>query len=200
MANDNKTALLCAYTLASAGRYSDAEALLLSGNEAARSVEAMDLLARIRVEQGDIPEARRLWQSIQSFRPEHAPSREALKALDRPSRILPFRHALVWALPLALALGVLAGMWFARPKAPVAVVWPGIPTGAHLEALSVHRGKVQRVLLSSDFFADARRVSHRELLAQYLADALGVAPGEVFISSAQAGQAEGTIRVELIRR
>ncbi|MGN0887020.1 MAG: hypothetical protein ACI4RT_08515, partial [Candidatus Spyradenecus sp.] len=63
--NQTKVALLCAYTLARAGHYGEAEALILSDGELSKTTEAMDLLARIRAEQGDEGEARRLWQEIQ---------------------------------------------------------------------------------------------------------------------------------------
>ena len=45
MASNAKTALLCAYALASARRYAEAEALILSEPEAAKTAEALDLLA-----------------------------------------------------------------------------------------------------------------------------------------------------------
>lgn len=203
MANNAKIALLCAYTLASARRYAEAEALILSDGELAKTTEAMDLLARVRAEQGDAAEARRLWQEIQSLHPEHAPSRLALRNLGKPPRNVPWRAVCCLLAPLMLAAGMAAGaaltLWKA-PPAPVTMVWPAVPTGQQLGQLAAYKGSVARVCLASDFFSDPARTAQRAVLAQLLADALGVAPADVFLAGAAAGQPAGTLRVELTLR
>lgn len=201
MANNAKIALLCAYTLASAHRYAEAEALILSDGELAKTTEAMDLLARVRAEQGDVAEARRLWQEIRSLHPEHLPSRLALRHLGKPPRNLPWRALCCLLAPLTLALGMVLGALMApRAAPPVALEWPALPAGTQLEALAPYRGRVARVCLSSAFFSDPARVAQRRVLSQLLADALGLAPSDVFLGEAAMGQPADTLRVELTLR
>lgn len=201
MANNAKIALLCAYTLASARRYAEAEALLLSDGELAKTTEALDLLARVRAEQGDVAEARRLWQEIQSLHPEHAPSRLALRNLGRPPRNVPWRALCCLLAPLVLMVGVALGMSLApRPAPPVMMAWPAVPTGQQLGALTPYRGRVARVCLASAFFSDPARTAQRAVLAQLLADALGIATADVFLAEAAVGQPADTLRVELTLR
>lgn len=201
MANNAKIALLCAYTLASARRYAEAEALLLSDGELAKTTEALDLLARVRAEQGDVAEARRLWQEIQSLHPEHVPSRLALRNLGKPPRAVPWRALCCLLAPLALMAGLLVGVAVApRPAPPVTMAWPAVPTGRQLEALAPYRGRVARVCLASAFFSDPARTAQRAVLAQLLSDALGVAPGDVFLAGAAVGQPADTLHVELTLR
>lgn len=200
MANSSKTALLCAYTLAKAGRFADAEELILSEPEVSRTAEAMDLLARIRAEQGNLPEARRLWQDIRIARPDYLPAKAALADLGKP----PLRHRrfLTWgggilATAALVAVGLLAGLRMAgSAPAGTKLLWPGIPTAAMLGELEAYRGQVRRVTLSSAFFADPSKVAQRSLLTGMIADRLELPPSAVFI-----GTAEGDpIRVELETR
>ena len=208
MGNNTKTALLCAYTLASAKRYGEAEALLLSDAELAKTTEALDLLARVYAEQGDVAEARRIWQNIQMHHPEHRPSALALKNLDRPPRA-PLGERAVWcAAALAFALGccVAWGIFALRSEPPpppartAEVSWPGIPTGRDLKALAAYRGQVTRLCLSADFFADPARAAQRRVLTDALAATLGLAPSAVFLAEAAPGTPEGAIRLELTLR
>ncbi len=205
MANDSKVALLCAYTLASAERYGEAEALILSDPELAKTPEAMDLLARVRTEQGDCAEARRLWQEIQSIYPEHKPSAAALKALMKhPKR---FSCRAMWYVSLlgALLFGLVLGgtccscMGSARAQVATEVVtWDRLPGEAQLTKLDEHyRGKVARVLVSSAFFNRADRVSNRALFVEFLASALALPVDAIYMGPPQPGQVAESIRVEL---
>ena len=205
-ANNAKTALLCAYTLASARHYPEAEALILSDAELAKTPEAMDLLARIRAEQGDLPEARRLWQEIQALHPEHRPSRQALRHLGKR----PHARAGRWLGMAAAALvGLLAGASVAaavaRPpqaEPDLTATWrlPGIPTGQALADIAAHRGRTARVALRSDFFSDPARVAQRAVLVGMVSQAAGISPANVYLSQAPDGAPAGSFTVELYRR
>lgn len=205
-ANNAKTALLCAYTLASARHYPEAEALILSDAELAKTPEAMDLLARIRTEQGDLAEARRLWQEIQSLHPEHKPSRLALRALGKPPRAKAGRWLGVAAAALiGLAAGALLAAAAARPpraEPDLLATWrlPGIPTGQALADIAAHRGRAARVALRSDFFSEPARVAQRAVLVGMVSQAAGVSPANVYLSQAPDGAPAGSFTVELYRR
>ena len=199
MANRAKVALLCAYTLARARQYSEAEALILSHEELSRTPEAIDLLARIRMEEGDIPEARRLWQGIQTNYPEHEPSRVALKMIGKPQ--MKVRWALVWAslLPFVLGIGVLLGLFLQTNAVPQRVVvdWDRLPSQATLDTLSVYRGKATRVNVASRFFVDPEKVVSRALLTELMAQVLDLPESAIFLGDAPAELSDEMIRVEL---
>lgn len=214
MANNTKTALLCAYTLAKAKRYSDAEALLLSDSELTKTVEALDLLARIHAERGELTEARRIWQEIQTVHPEHEPSRRALANLGKAPRRNCWKLIAFWTFLVGLLLGFGVGeLLIEKPEAteqepvaeipepvpaePAFVRWPGIPHAEQFELLKAYRGTVSRVLVSTDFFAAPERLGNRKLLVEYLCEALDVAPGAIFIGGGAAGEPPETIILEL---
>ncbi len=200
MANNAKIALLCAYTLASARRYAEAEALILSDGELAKTTEAMDLLARIRTEQGDIAEARRLWQEIQSLHPEHQPSRLALRNLGRTPCVVPWKALCLLLAPFCLLAGIVIASivtYTPRPVPPVTMEWPALPTGAQLATLAPYKGNVTRVALSSAFFSDPKRTAQREILTQLLASALNLKPSDIFLGEAPEGFPADALRVEL---
>lgn len=194
--SNTKVALLCAYTLARAGQYGEAEALILSDGELAKTAEAMDLLARIRAEQGDVAEARRLWQEIQLRHPEHQPSREALKNLGRAAFPFPWKAMCLLLAPLTLGMGMVIGALLRSPPETWEKTWGGIPRQVELDELQAHRGRVDKVLLSSGFFADPARVTNRALLSQMVAEALNVPEQAIFIG---AGEGE-EIRVRLLEK
>ncbi len=200
MANNSKVALLCAYTLASAGRYEDAEGLLLSDVEVSKTPEAMDLLARIRTEQGDRAEARRLWQEILSVHSGHEPSRRALRVLDKS----PYRFSCrtLWWMSIIgtfLVSFILGGWLFAGSSAPevVAVRWERMATGDDLAALEPYRGKVARVVVASSFFDQAKNIAQRSVLRELLASALGLTEDAVLMGAPAAGTPGETIDLEL---
>lgn len=196
--NQTKVALLCAYTLARAGHYGEAEALILSDGELSKTTEAMDLLARIRAEQGDEGEARRLWQEIQLIHPEHAPSRKALKALGKTAFVMPWKALCLLLVPLFLAAGMVVGFLLAERKGDWQVTWEGIPRTEELKALEAYRGRTERVLISTRFFSVPERLGHRALLSAYIADAVGVPPEAVFIGDAPEATGE-RITLTLVR-
>lgn len=196
--NQTKVALLCAYTLARAGHYGEAEALILSDGELSKTTEAMDLLARIRAEQGDEGEARRLWQEIQLIHPEHAPSRKALKALGKTAFVMPWKALCLLLVPLFLAAGMVVGFLLAERKGDWQVTWEGIPRTEELKALEAYRGRTERVLISTRFFSVPERLGHRALLSAYIADAVGVPPEAVFIGDAPEATGE-RISLTLVR-
>ncbi len=201
MASNTKVALLCAYTLASAKRYSEAEELLLSDGELAKTIEAMDLLARIRSEQGDTAEARRLWQEIQTLHPEHVPSRKALRNLGKCPRVFPWRLFLSVGIPLILLIGACLGFWVsnARQQAQT-VVWPGIPTGEMLQTLHDYQGRVGRVLVSSHFFSQTDHLKQRAVLTRLIGEALDLPASQLFIGEGCPEQSQETIILTLERR
>ena len=196
--NQTKVALLCAYTLARAGHYGEAEALILSDGELSKTTEAMDLLARIRAEQGDEGEARRLWQEIQLIHPEHAPSRKALKALGKTAFVMPWKALCLLLVPLFLAAGMVVGFLLAERKGDWQVTWEGIPRTEELKALEAYRGRTERVLISTRFFSVPERIGHRALLSTYIAEAVGVPPEAVFIGDAPEATGE-RIKLTLVR-
>lgn len=196
--NQTKVALLCAYTLARAGHYGEAEALILSDGELSKTTEAMDLLARIRAEQGDEGEARRLWQEIQLIHPEHAPSRKALKALGKTAFVMPWKALCLLLAPLFLAAGMVVGFLLAERKGDWQVTWEGIPRTEELKALEAYRGRTERVLISTRFFSVPERLGHRALLSTYIAEAVGVVPEAVFIGDAPEATGE-RITLTLVR-
>lgn len=196
--NQTKVALLCAYTLARAGHYGEAEALILSDGELSKTTEAMDLLARIRAEQGDEGEARRLWQEIQLIHPEHAPSRKALKALGKTAFVMPWKALCLLLAPLFLAAGMVVGFLLAERKGDWQVTWEGIPRTEELKALEAYRGRTERVLISTRFFSVPERLGHRALLSTYIAEAVGVAPEAIFIGDAPEATGE-SITLTLVR-
>lgn len=204
MASNAKTALLCAYALASARRYAEAEALILSEPEAAKTAEALDLLARIRAEQGDAAEARRLWREILSAQPDNRAAKVALRNLGkRPRGDARWRWACAVAAALLAGLGaglLLRGGAAAEPAEPVRLTWTGIPNARDLAALGAWKGQTARVTLGSAFFSDPARTAHRAVLTALVSQALGIPEEAVFLGKAPADAPEGSIRVELHRR
>lgn len=200
MASNAKTALLCAYTLARARQYAEAEALILSHDELSKTPEAIDLLARIRMEEGDTAEARRLWQSIQTLYPEHTPSRNALKAMGKRPVRLPWRALLAGMIPVALVAGFLIGCHRSvapEPSKTLEVTWDNIPTAAKIAALSEYKGRTKRVCISSHFFSRLDRLTSRDLLTSLVAAAVDVPETDVFLGKAPADAGETAIVVEL---
>lgn len=203
MANKAKTALLCAYTLARAGQYAEAEALILSHDELSKTPEAIDLLARIRIEEGDEAEARRLWQSIQTIYPEYQPARNALKVIGKRQFRFRWWILAVIALPICFALGLLMGTspFFTRAQErTVCIDWETLPTAAKINELSAYKGTTARVCVTSHFFATPDKLFSRAILTEYIGQALELPPEAIFIGSAPEDFAPEAIRVELLQR
>ena len=202
MANNAKTALLCAYTLAKAKQYAEAEALILSHEELAKTPEAIDLLARMRLEEGDEAEARRLWQSIQAVYPEHAPSRTALKLIGKRPVKINWVSILAVLLPVLFCVGFFSGASITKAPQPnvTTVQWDKIPTQAKLDALSVYKGDVKRVCIASHFFSDPDRIFSRQLLTEYVGKALDLPASAIFIGEAPEALGEEAITVDLLRQ
>lgn len=184
MANDAKIALLAAYTLARAQRYGEAEGLILSEPEVAKTPEGMDLLARIRLEKNDIPEARRLWQEILTIHPEFTAARTALKALGKPPIRIPWPMIAILFPPLTLAMGLVIGALLREPKPPTVFFWEHIPTSVELEQLRPCYGKTKQVRIASRFFSDPKRLGQRAVLTELFANALGIKQHDIFIAQA----------------
>jgi hypothetical protein len=79
--------ILRSYALSTTGLYEEAEALLKSNTGALKSVPGLDLLARLRVEQGDDISARRLWQQVLELDPNNMRALDAIRILGTPWRI-----------------------------------------------------------------------------------------------------------------
>lgn len=184
MANDAKIALLAAYTLARAQRYGEAEGLILSEPEVAKTPEGMDLLARIRLEKNDIPEARRLWQEILTIHPEFTAARKALKSLGKSPIQIPWKMIAVLFPPMTLAMGLVIGAILREPKQPTVFRWEHIPTSVELEQLRPYYNKVKQVRIASRFFSDPKRLGQRAVLTELFANALGIQQHDIFIAQA----------------
>ncbi len=78
--------LLHSYCLATAESYEEAERLLAANPDVAQSAAGLDVLARIRMEQGDEATARRLWRAVLEREPGHPGATAALGLLDNPWR------------------------------------------------------------------------------------------------------------------
>lgn len=76
--------LMSAYAFATQERYGEAEKLLASCPEAIKSVQGQDLLARIRLAEGKIDEARSIWERILVIDSSYSQASTALQALDHP--------------------------------------------------------------------------------------------------------------------
>lgn len=202
MASNAKTALLCAYTLARAKQYSEAETLILSHEELSKTPEALDLLARIRMEEGDIAEARRLWQNIATVYPENKAACSALKVIGK--RPLRMKWNIVWAvlLPIVLLAGILIGTTLTKaPPARLATItWDTLPTQAKIQELATYKGAVSRVCLSSYFFAAPDRVFSRTLLTEAVSEVLELPTSAIFIGEAPAELSDEAIQVELLQQ
>lgn len=111
-----RNAVRRAARLARAGRYVEAEHLLGEyTSPAAASVDALDLTARIRVQQGRLGEAEALWVQAGKLAPENAALAEALAALRELQR-RPARSSALRLLPVAAVVAVLllAAGWAVR--------------------------------------------------------------------------------------
>lgn len=84
--NTDDVILRC-YALSSTGLYNEAECLLTSDDAALKSAAGLDLLARLRVEQGDDVSARRLWKQVLEIEPGHEGALAAIRLLDTSWRI-----------------------------------------------------------------------------------------------------------------
>lgn len=197
MANDAKIALLAAYTLARAQRYGEAEGLILSEPEVAKTPEGMDLLARIRLEKNDLPEARRLWQEILTVHPEFDAARKALKALGKTPIRIPWAMIAILFPPLTLAMGLVIGALLREPKPPTVFRWERIPTSAELDQLRPYNTSTRTVRVASRFFSDPKRLGQRAVLTELFANALGVEQHQIFIGQAPDSFAPEEIQVTL---
>lgn len=200
MANDAKIALLAAYTLARAQRYGEAEGLILSEPEVAKTPEGMDLLARIRLEKNDIPEARRLWQEILTIHPEFTAAQKALKALGKPPIRIPWPMIAILFPPLMLAMGLVIGAILREPKQPTVFYWENIPTSAELDQLRPHYNSAKQVQISSRFFSDPKRLGQRAVLTELFSNALGVNQHDIFIAQAPDDFAPEAMKVVIEHR
>lgn len=136
-----RESLLAAFGLAATGRLQQAESLLAHNEACLRTEEGLDLLARLRLRQGDEAMARRLWQHALDGGIGGPRSRAALSALAS----VEWRHrkAIHWIRIVALAVllwgvGALSGFFVGRcaglacpESAPSCVLTasPGVPEG-----------------------------------------------------------------------
>lgn len=108
--------------LARAGHYREAETVLSAcgGGEAASDAQALDLLARMRAQEGRLAEAEKLWTRARQLAPDNAAYHDALRRIASTQRRSARRQI---ALPLAFCLGVVASLigailWLNRPAPP----------------------------------------------------------------------------------
>jgi flagellar motor protein MotB len=130
--------LASAAALARDGHYSLAGSLLESSADFERCPEVLDLLARVRVQQGMRKEAVRLWELAISLDPANASYRRALERLQK-TRPLWLRRWLVAATGLASIAVVLCGavhLWHKRTPPPVVQAVP--PPGPQIPCPAVN--------------------------------------------------------------
>lgn len=203
--NRAKTALLCAYTLAKAGRYSEAEAYLLSQPEIAKTPVALDLLARLRVEQHDTIEARRLWEELSHTHPSYLPARAALKNLNkRPAFFTRARLcflAIIVGIAGAFALGLMMAPFLGTsvPPPPSTMVyqWETLPRLYDLQPLTVHRGKVKRISVASHLFAEPKAFARRQNLIEALQALLALEGHQLFFGEAHPEAGPEAVQIEI---
>ncbi len=110
----DQVVLAQAADLARAGRYSEAESLLLEMTRSEEAVPAaLDLLARIHAQQGRLAEASALWQRAIQHEPGNQAFTAALQrttALQRPATRLRFLRATMFGLALGFILTAI-GVW-----------------------------------------------------------------------------------------
>jgi hypothetical protein len=106
-------AFLSASTLAAAGRLEEAQSTLCPGGQLPASPPALDLLARIALQSGNVEQARRLWHAASQASPAYEPATKALNSLGSPWFAVAAAKRLVVLLMLSLmaclaVVGVLA--------------------------------------------------------------------------------------------
>jgi flagellar motor protein MotB len=98
--------------LARAGRYAEAEKILSAdADETKHAPAALDLLAKMRAQQGHLAEAEKLWTRASQLEPSNNAYPIALRraaALQQGSRRLGFMRPLI----ACVVLGALVGMWW----------------------------------------------------------------------------------------
>jgi type VI secretion system protein ImpK len=96
--------------LARSGQYAEAESILSASGEGSKTAPgALDLLARIRAQQGDLPEAEKLWEHANRLDPSNA---AYLYALRRVAAMRENPAGRVTALRFATILSVVALICF----------------------------------------------------------------------------------------
>lgn len=113
---DDRLRLARASELALCGRLLEAEALLCPGN-LPMSDDALDLLARIHVKQGQYDLARRRWEAVTKNGTRHVESEECVKTLDQwldhRYRLLLWRvRFAIWGLILLITVWLLVRIAF----------------------------------------------------------------------------------------
>ena len=107
---DDRVKLARASELARDGRLLEAEGVLCQGKGLPQTVDELDLLARIHVQQGRFEDARRRWRDAAKLDGSHTHD-ECIEVLDR---WLDYRHKVVlWRLILAGWLIAATGAAFA---------------------------------------------------------------------------------------
>lgn len=114
--------LMSAYALATQERYDDAERLLESCPEAYQTISGQDLLARIRVAQGQVDQARQIWGRVLEAEPANVEAKSALEALDNQIQSPPDsrRKYLIFG-AIAVALGILISIIGALNREPPSI-------------------------------------------------------------------------------
>lgn len=115
--------LMSAYALATQERFDEAERVLESCPEAVKTVSGQDLLARIRLAQGQVDQARQIWGRILSVDQDNPEAKAALDALDNPIPDTPNpcrKFVIAGAIAVVIGIAISFIGAFNRP-APVAV-------------------------------------------------------------------------------
>lgn len=185
--NQSSTVLLRAYTLAKAKRYGEAEALILSDNEISKTAPAIDLLARLRIEQNDRIEAHRLWEELLATHPNYLPARQALKYFDHKPSVFTKRRCIIGGMILLFIIGIVIGMKISfnrvpQEKTPIVYAWETFPRYTDLQVLQSHRGTIKRIFVSSHLFAEAKAAARRQNLLEILTHSLDLKPECIYFA------------------
>jgi type VI secretion system protein ImpK len=100
------------------GRYTEAESILSSLFASGESSAALDLLARIRVQQGRLLEGEALWQQATRLDPGNEAYRSGLRRIARSQKqSIWLRGAFPLLIPLTIVLAVVAVVYMAKSYA-----------------------------------------------------------------------------------
>lgn len=109
---------LSAFSLATSGRYDEAEAILMRAGYLPASSAELDLLARIAIQKADFKRARSCWEAALKIEPSHAAAKSALAELDSSWKAMALlkRFGFLCVIALAIALS-LVGVISLRERA-----------------------------------------------------------------------------------
>lgn len=106
--SNNDTTIFEACELAANGEFEMAEFLLTSNPAVAQSAAGLDLLARIRMDEGSLQDAKALWQKVLSTDPSNGAALDALQRIAEREGLKRWRLLAITASCCCLIVGVAA--------------------------------------------------------------------------------------------